>query len=537
MSIDLSIAAKPLDGVNRLRQRGIRTWAIFGWVALALLLVASLTLGGTMFFPVLVIGALVNVPPTMMALRRRYDAEARMTLGVPAAVMPALLVFLLQGHPWQMDAHMFFFVASAALVMVADWKPILLATLLTALHHLALEWMAPQWVFTGSGNVGRVIFHAVAVLLQFGALSLVTTQLVRLFASHATALTQARASATLAEQERHRTEEAMAQARAAEERATRERQAREAQAARVAEERRGELITLAREFDRSVSSVVKVIGQAIDRLDEAAVRLEDASGEATRDAVNVAAGASQAASDIAHVAASIRSLSGSIRTVAATADEQTKVTAAATAEAERTVLTIQTLEDRAIQIEGFLDDIQQIAAKTTLLSLNATIEAARAGEAGRGFSVVAGEIKSLSAETGRASGRIRHLVAGIRDGVAETGQRLTGVNGAIGEVSAAATSIAEAIVEHRRSTEDVNNGAERVARQTSRIESEIGRAAAAIGSACDLSTQVRSSTSELASSAQALRQSTDLFVSFLREGDEETASAPVNLFFKGAAAR
>ncbi|MEH3100656.1 methyl-accepting chemotaxis protein [Sphingomonas adhaesiva] len=513
-----------LPEVDRLRRFGVRAWAVMGWIVLLLMVAAAVVMDRGIVLPILVIGALVNAVPTLMALRRRYDAQARLTLGVPAAMLPALLVFLLKGHAWQMDAHMYFFVAMAALVVVADWRPILVATLLTALHHLALEWLAPEWVFAGSGNLARVIFHAVAVLLQFGALSLVTAHLVRLFGSHGRSLAQARESAAQAEQERRRTELAMEEARVAQEVAAQERSAREAQTARLAEERRGELVTLAHEFDASVSSVVKVIGQAIDKLEEAAVRLESVSGDATRDAVNVAAGASQTATEIAAVAASIRTLSGSIRTVALTADAQTKVTAVASAEAERTVTTIHSLEERAVQIEGFLDDIQQIAAKTTLLALNATIEAARAGDAGRGFSVVAGEIKSLSGETGRASDRIRHLVAAIRDGVAETSRRLNGVNGAIGEVSAAASSIATAIVEHRRGTEAVNDGAERVVRQTSLIETEIGRAATAIGEASNLSTQVRGSTRDLAGSAQALRQSTDLFVSFLN-ADQATAAA------------
>ncbi len=55
------------------------------------------------------------------------------------------------------------------------------------------------------------------------------------------------------------------------------------------------------------------------------------------------------------------------------------------------------------QIVGLID---AIAAQTNLLALNATIEAARAGEAGRGFAVVAQEVKSLAAETSRATAEI-----------------------------------------------------------------------------------------------------------------------------------
>lgn len=89
---------------------------------------------------------------------------------------------------------------------------------------------------------------------------------------------------------------------------------------------------------------------------------------------------------------------------------------------------IAKLEDHAVQIEGFLDDIRNLASKTNLLALNATIEAARAGNAGRGFAVVAGEVKSRSADTKRASDLIRDLITGIREGVSETGDTLRSVS-------------------------------------------------------------------------------------------------------------
>jgi methyl-accepting chemotaxis protein len=469
------------------------------------------------------IGGISNVAPTYMALRGRYDAEARTITGSLAAVIPAMLVFLLKGHAWQMDAHMYFFVGMAALVVLADWRPILLATLLTAAHHISLEWLAPAWVFAGSGNVGRVTFHVVAVALQFGVLTILTVHLERLFQSQDMALRQGREATAIAEDGQRRTEQAMAQACAAEAAAMDERQRREQQASRVAAERRGELVTLANEFDRSVKSVVKAIGLATERLEDTAVQLEQVSGSATQEAVEVASGATGAASDIALVATSIRTLSGSIRTIAVTADRQSELTLLARRESERSVLTVAKLEDHAIQIEGFLDDIRDLASKTNLLALNATIEAARAGDAGRGFAVVAGEVKSLSADTKRASDLIRDLITGIREGVSETGDTLRSVNGAIGQVSAAASGIATAVGEQRSSADEIDAGTNRAVGAADDIERRIGSVAAAMSTASSLSVSVRSSASNLSAGARDLRASTDLFVSFLRS-EEATAA-------------
>lgn len=64
------------------------------------------------------------------------------------------------------------------------------------------------------------------------------------------------------------------------------------------------------------------------------------------------------------------------------------------------------------EVGGIVDSIEGIARQTNLLALNATIEAARAGDAGRGFSVVAAEVKKLAVDTQAATSRARAIIAG-----------------------------------------------------------------------------------------------------------------------------
>ncbi|MEU4687724.1 methyl-accepting chemotaxis protein [Actinoplanes sp. NPDC023714] len=117
----------------------------------------------------------------------------------------------------------------------------------------------------------------------------------------------------------------------------------------------------------------------------------------------------------------------------------------AVGDAEQGLETVTGLRRSTGQIRHAVDLINRVAMQTQLLSLNASIEAARAGPAGRGFSVVANEVKTLANETGESSGEIMDQVDAVRQGAADAVRVLTAVTDRIREMSGLIDDIAAAV--------------------------------------------------------------------------------------------
>ena len=127
-------------------------------------------------------------------------------------------------------------------------------------------------------------------------------------------------------------------------------------------------------------------------------------------------------------------------------DLAAEVAGLAAAESDRAVKTSGMLSCHVGHIESIVGLIQRVAGQTKMLALNATIEAARAGESGRGFAVVAQEVKSLAAQTARATEEIAIKIAAVQAATLETLEANAAVRATIGDVLSSAENIS-AIIE------------------------------------------------------------------------------------------
>jgi len=502
--------------IDRLRRRGIEQLVIGSWAVVVVIFVLGFVLGTQREWLTLLLGAAANVAPTIVALRRRYDASARLIVGTLAALHPALAVYALSDHPWQMDTHMYFFVALSALTLLYDWRPLLLASGLIACHHIIFQLALPAYVFEGGSDFGRVVFHAVAVVLEFAVLSYLTAQLVRLIEAQSEARAQSDRFAETATARRDDAEAALTAVRAAEARERAERERREASERGASAERRREMLALATAFQESVAETVRDVTRAASDLDHSARSLNTLAHRASEDLAATVHIAAQASETAGGLASGVRQLSSSIMAIATSVDQQATLSGAARGVSRSGEHAVRSLADRASTISGFAESIQEIAARTNLLALNATIEAARAGDIGRGFAVVAHEVKALANQTGGATEEIRSLAGTVHGGAAEASDALGEIARTVAEVAAAAEAIRSEVDGQRHAAGIIEATAHDTAEGATRMAERIGAVAGVAHDTEALSDRVACSATELSQAALGLEAATDKFIAQLK---------------------
>ena len=506
-----------MNELSLLRVRGVLLMTIVGWIATASLLFLALLFKFEHEVVPVAFATALTLIPTYFALQERYDIQAGIALAIMAAVQPALLVYMLQGHPWQMEAHMYFFVGLAGLTLLCDWRPLATAVVIIALHHLLLSYIAPEWVFIGSGDFARVMVHALAVGMVLAVLGPMMVYMGKLFARQEDARDASDASAAKAEKSAASAQAALEQVKAAKEEVEFEREKRiEIERRGMADARRDELLTLAAAFESSVANIVQSVGSAADQLENAASsmhRFAHEAGEQSATAAREAEGASQSA---LRVSAGVTELSKSILGIAANAEQQAELGIAAKGASKTGEEVIRALAEQTANIDAFVGLIQGVASQTNMLALNATIESARAGEAGRGFGVVAAEVKALANKTHEATGEINQLVSGISSGAAEADQVIGKVSRAMSELFEAATNMRSAIDDQSSVASLIEQSAVDSAAGANQIAQRIGDVARSAGEAVQFSDEVQASATGLAKIAEGLQSATTDFLSRLR---------------------
>ncbi|MGY1618706.1 methyl-accepting chemotaxis protein [Geodermatophilus sp. SYSU D00691] len=249
-----------------------------------------------------------------------------------------------------------------------------------------------------------------------------------------------------------------------------------------------ELGEVARSLDHTLDSLGNVmklvrgsaarLADASHQLDAASQAIADNARTAASQADSVVASAGDVASSVDTVAAGSSQMESAIREIAHNATEAARVAGQAVTVAETTTRTVGKLGDSSQEIATVVKLINGIAEQTNLLALNATIEAARAGEAGKGFAVVASEVKELAQETARATEDISKRVEAIQADTAGAVDAIGRISTVIAEINDFQATIAAAVEEQTATTKEMNRNVAEAASGSQDIAAAISGLAA-----------------------------------------------------------
>jgi methyl-accepting chemotaxis protein len=290
----------------------------------------------------------------------------------------------------------------------------------------------------------------------------------------------------------------------------------QAEEERVKAERAARVDALVRGFEAESADVLRSVAAAATELDATAGEMADTAQDGVERATSVAAAAEQASANVQTVAASAEEFAASIAEISRQVAQATTAAGRAVQDARQTDATVKTLADGAARIGDVVRLISDIAGQTNLLALNATIEAARAGEAGRGFAVVASEVKTLAAQTAKATEEIGSQIAEIQSATDQAVVAIRGIGCTIEEVSGIAVAIAAAVEEQTAATGEIGRAAAEAAMGTqdvSRHTTGVTDGAQRTGAAAS---QLRAASGELAQQAEVLRGRMDRFLGDIR---------------------
>ncbi|WP_310564004.1 methyl-accepting chemotaxis protein [Hydrogenophaga sp.] len=448
--------------------------------AIALSAVAAAVIGFLYHEPTLgVVGALalagLGVVGYAMA---RGTLFSRLVLTTSLVALVALHIQLAHG---ELEYHFGVFVTLAALLVYLDWRPILLAAVLFAVHHVLfdrLQAVGLGFYCLSEANFGRIVLHAAYVVIQ------TALEVVLVLGMGRTAREGEELSALVAAVD---------------------------QADGIALDVSGQ--TVGTPVARALQGALQRMQAVVVSVQTSAMHIDAASREIAHGNSDLSARTEQAASSLQQTAASMEELNSTMRQSADAARQASQMAVANAEVAARggqvvgqVVATMDEINHSSKKINDIIGVIDGIAFQTNILALNAAVEAARAGEQGRGFAVVASEVRNLAQRSAEAAKEIKGLIGTSVDKV-EAGTRLVAEAGnTIGEVVANAQRVADIIGEITAASGEQASGIGQVNTAVTQLDQMTQQNAALVEQSSAAAESMRSQAEQLAQAVQVFKK-------------------------------
>jgi len=294
----------------------------------------------------------------------------------------------------------------------------------------------------------------------------------------------------------------------------------EAQAERreeeMAQQRKADMLALATRFEDQVGGILGNVTKASAELGATAQQLAAAVEETSTQSTAVAAAAEQASANVQTVASAAEELSSTISEVtgqvANTAKEARNASDGANAAQTEVTELIRSIQ----MVEEVIAAINDVAEQTNLLALNATIEAARAGEAGKGFAVVASEVKGLANQTKRMTEEVQTKVDAVRGSSQGAIKAMNSIIHLVQRIDESTSAVAAAVEEQSAATSEISRNATEAASGTQEVTTNISGVQGAAEQTRDATQIVSTAAAALAGEATRLDEAVRRFLAEVR---------------------
>lgn len=279
------------------------------------------------------------------------------------------------------------------------------------------------------------------------------------------------------------------------------------------------------EFRGEISVVMQRLQGGTEVLKTTATSLQYSSDCASQDANEAKLASSRSSENVAAVADAARELSTSSTDISSQATSATDYVAEANRVAEATNEEVERLSSLSESIGEVITIIRGVAEKTNLLALNATIEAARAGEAGRGFAIVAQEVKGLAQQTAQATSEIEDQILQVQSSTRAAVESIGSISEFIDQINDLTFQISASIDEQSIATSAISANIVQAANGTRESAERADKVLDTVDDAnCEAGT-VLAVSGEMSEVSQELFKAVEQFLSMVANDVDERRKA------------